>query len=203
MRSKKQMPDGSQPFVPFVMPEPEPDYHAVYSVQVCELVNDGFDVFGDEGWDEVDWPSDDDQESWLSKTRERLEGKLLRKFWFAEIDPRVPGIWRYDLTTKMQLVMPKYKQVYVAIANGLTPLAERDTYEKNRRVYSDYPAAQLDNQTRDYASTADDYESERVELGNVVEQMEGLRTYNDVDAAVLNELECCFCQVLTATIGGM
>lgn len=199
----KQMPDGSVPFQPFDYPEPEPDYHAVYSIQVCELVNDGFDVFGDEGWEQVDWPVDDAPESWLSQTRARLEAKLLRKYWFSEIDPRVPGIWRYDLTTRMQLVMPKYKRVYEAIAGGLNPMAERDTYTKNRRVFSDYPAAQLDNETHDYASTADDYEAEVVELGNVVEKMAALRTYNDVDAAVLKELECCFLQVLTMTMGGM
>lgn len=199
----KQMPDGSMPFQPFDYPEPTPDYHAVYSVQVCELVNDGFDVFGDEGWEQIDWPSDENPESWLSQTRSRLEGKLLRKFWFAEIDPRVPGIWRYDLTTRMQLVMPKYKRVYETIAGGLDPMTAKDTYTKNRRVFSDYPAAQLDNATRDYASTADDYEAEVVELGDVIERMAALRTYNDVDAAVLEELECCFLQVLTMTMGGM
>lgn len=201
--SDKQMPNGTSPYVPFQYPEPTPDYHAAYSIQVCELVNDGFDVFGDEGWDEIDWPSDDDPTSWLSRTRDRLQTKLLRKFWYAEIDPRVPGIWRYDLTTRMQLVMPKYRQVYESIAGGLNPLAERDTYSKNRRVYSDYPAAQLDNATRDYASTADDFEAETVELGDVTSKMRALKTYNDVDAAVLDELECCFCQILTMTLGGM
>lgn len=190
-------------FEPFEGCDARPDYHAVYSVQVCELVNDGFDVFGDEGWEQIDWPSDENPESWLSQTRSRLEGKLLRKFWFAEIDPRVPGIWRYDLTTKMQLIMPKYREVYKAVADGLSPLADSDVYEKNRRVYSDYPAAQLDNNTRDYASTADDYESERVELGDVIEKMSRLSTYNDVDAAVLEELECCFCQIMTMSMSGM
>lgn len=190
-------------FEPFEGCDALPDYHAIYSVQLCELVNDGFEIFGDPGWDVIAWPSDDDPESYLSETRERLESKLLRKFWFAEIDPRVPGIWRYDLTTKMQLIMPKYGEVYRAIADGLSPLAESDTYEKNRRVYSDYPAAQLDNATRDYASTADDYESERVELGDVIDKMSRLSTYNDVDAAVLEELECCFCQIMTVSMNGM
>lgn len=198
------MPNGTSPYVPFEYPEPTPDYHAVYSIQVCELVNDGFDVFGDEGWEEIDWPTDDsDPTSWLGRTRDRLQDKLLRKYWFAEIDPRVPGIWRYDLTTRMQLVMPKYKRVYEVIAGGLNPMAAKDTYTKNRRVFSDYPAAQLDNTTHDYASTADDYEAEIVELGDVTEKMAALRTYNDVDAAVLAELECCFLQVLTMTMGGM
>lgn len=196
-------PNAPELFVPYDLPDPAPDYHAVYSIQVCELVNDGFDVFGDEGWEEIDWPSDADPESWLSRTRDRIQTKLLRKYWFAEIDPRVPGIWRYDLTTRMQLVMPKYRQVYESIANGLNPLAASDTYQKNRRVYSDYPAAQIDNETRDYASTADDYEGERVELGDVIEQMGRMRTYNDVDAAVLAELECCFCQILTVSMNGM
>lgn len=190
-------------FKPFEGCDAHPDYHAVYSVQLCELVNDGFEVFGDPGWNEIAWPADDDSESYLSKTRDRLESKLLRKFWFAEIDPRVPGIWRYDLTTKMQLIMPKYREVYEAVAGGLSPLTDSDAYEKNRRVYSDYPAAQLDNTTRDYASTADDYESERIEIGDVMDKMSRLSTYNDVDAAVLDELECCFCQIMTMSMNGM
>lgn len=193
----------SEPFVPFEYPDPTPEYHAVYSVQVCQLVAEGFDVFGDPGWEDIEWPSDADPESRLSKTRERIEGKLLRKFWFAEIDPRVPYVWRYDLTTKMQLIMPKYALVYEAVAQGVNPLSERDTYGKNRTVFSDYPAAQLDNDTRDYASSASDHESELVEIGDVTDKLRALKSYDDVDAALLSELECCFLQVMTMTIGGM
>lgn len=193
----KRLPDTNvtNPVDPFEFPEPTPDYHAIYSIQVCELVNAGFDVFGDTGYADVAWPTDED--------RERVEGKLLRKFWFREIDPRVPGIWRYNLTTRLQLLVPKYAPVWTALKDGYNPLAAEDEYEKNRRVYSDFPATALDKETSDYASTSDDFERERVRLANVQDQLRGLTTYNDVDASLLEELEPCFCQLLSVTIAGM
>ena len=35
----------------FIECENIPDYHSVYSIQLCELINDGWIDFSDESWD--------------------------------------------------------------------------------------------------------------------------------------------------------
>lgn len=188
---------------PFVFPEYESDPHAVYSLTLREIVEDGYDVFGDPDWQRVAWPSDADPQSWLSQTRVRVQDKILRYYWNAEIEPRVPARWRFELTTRALMVVPKYATVYEAVAEGLSPLADSDRYGKNRRVFSDFPATQLDQETGDYASSADDYQYEDVQIGDVMSKMRQLRGYNDVDMQLVREFETCFSQLLTVTIGGM
>lgn len=187
----------------FEYPDMISDYHAAYSLTVRELVESGYDIFGDPSWADIDWPSDDDASSWLSKTKSRVETKLTRYFWNAEITPRVPARWRYELTTRALLVVPKYKQVYAAFAEGASPLTAEDKYGKNRRVFSDFPATQLDQQTHDYASSADDYQYEDVTLGDIMDKMGQLSSYNDIDAQLVREFEPCFSQMLSYTLGGM
>ena len=53
---------------PFVPAENAADYHSNYSIQLCELVDSGFDPFGDSRWKSLDWYDD--------ATRERLEEKI-------------------------------------------------------------------------------------------------------------------------------
>lgn len=196
-------PERGGPVRPFEYPEYEPDPHAVYSLTLREIVTDGFDVFGDPDWETAGWPIDEsDPDGWLNQTRTRVERKLVRHFWNAEIEPRVPAVWRYNLTTTAQLVVPKYRVMYESWS-GMNPLAATDTYQKNRRVFSEFPAAQINKEVSDYASSADDYESERVELGDVQEKMAAMRSYNDIDAQLVLEFERNFSQLLTMTIGGM
>ena len=192
------------PVQPFVMPDAQPDYHSAYSLTVRELIGDGYDIFGDEGWADAGWPTDGtDDANWVNTTRARIERKFIRKFYFAEIDPRVPAQWRYNVTTTAQLVVPKYAKVYQEYADGVMPWVNLDTYGKNRAVHSEYPAAQLDAHVNDYASTADDFQSENVTVGDFMDKMSRMRSYNDIDAELLSEFERNFSQVLSFTLGGM
>lgn len=186
----------------FEWPELGSDPHAAYSLTTRELVEGGYDVFGDPDWNQVDWPSDDDPESWLSETRERVQLKLVRYYWNAEIDPRVPARWRFELTTRALMVVPKYKSIYEAVAGGMSPLTDSDRYGKNRRVFSDFPATQIDQTVSDYASSADDYQYEDVNIGDVMGKMGRLPSYNDVDLQLVREFETCFSQLMSVTIGG-
>lgn len=192
-----------KPVEPFAYPDYFSDPHAVYSLTLREIVEDGYDVFGGPGWEDVEWPSDDDPSSWLSQTKTRVENKLVRYYWNAEITPRVPARWRYELTTRALLVVPKYKTLYESYAGGINPFADEDRYGKNRRVFSDFPATQLNQETNDYASSADDYQYEDVRLGDAMEKMREITSYNDIDAQLVREFETCFSQLMTMTIGGM
>lgn len=181
---------------PFEPCESVPDYHAVYSIQLCELVNGGFDVFGHPRWDTLDWYND--------AVKSRIEDKLLARYWYREIGITPPGEWRHELTRIMGEILPKYKPVYAAIAEGITPLATSDEYGKERNVYSDFPATQLNPEVSDYARNANDRQYERITNGDFIDKMAELQTrYNDVDAAILDELEVCFSCLLTVTMAAL
>lgn len=167
------------------LPDSVPDWHAAYSIQLCELIEAGFEVFGDEDWPSLDWYSDE------AKTR--LEKKLVKRFYYREIGITPPGEWRHELTRVMGEVLPKYKPLYAALASGSSVLADTDEWHKERHVYSDFPATQLDTETQDYARSAEDHEHETIVTGDWLSKTREIASsYKDVDVMVLDELECCF-----------
>lgn len=167
------------------LPDSSPDWHAVFSIQLCELIESGFEIFGDEDWPSLDWYSDE--------VRTRLEKKIVRRYYYREIGITPPGEWRHELTRVMGEVLPKYRPLYAALAAGGSILADSDEWHKERHVYSDFPATQLDTETQDYARSAEDHEYETVTTGDWLEKArEVQRSYKDVDAMILDEIECCF-----------
>lgn len=177
----------------FNEPPNVPDYHAAYSIELCELCNSGFDPFGDSRWATLDWYSD--------AQKSRLEEKIKARFWFREIGIVPPGRWRWEFTRVMGEVLPKYKAAYAALDNGTTPLTASDTYEKERTVYSDFPATQLNASVNDYARNANDREHETMTDGDFIAKVEQLRSrYNDIDVCILDELEVTFSCLMTVCL---
>lgn len=180
---------------PFELYE-DPDYHSVYSIELCELIAAGFDPFGDERWPTLAWHSDEQRSRW--------EEKFKARFWYRDIGITPPGIWRHELTRVMGEVLPKYKQLYEQIDKGAGPLAESDSIGKERRVYSDFPATQLNPEIEDYARSANDYEYEHIDNGSFIDKAEQIRNrYNDVDVLLLDEVEGCFSCMLTVSMNGV
>ena len=181
---------------PFEPCEHITDYHAVYSIQICELVNSGFDVFGDPRWPNRDWLND--------AVKKRIEDKFISRYWYREIGIMPPGEWRHELTRVMGEILPKYKAAYALASEGITPFAVSDEYGKERNVYSDFPATQINAEVNDYAKNANDRQYERVTNGDFIDKMEALQTrYNDIDAALLDDLEVVFSCLITVAINGL
>lgn len=173
-----------------------PDYHAVYSIQLCELVNGGFKPFGEKRWKKLDWYSDE--------VRTRIEEKILARYWYREIGIFPAGEWRHELTRKMGEILPKYKHLYAAIADGVSILQDADTYTKERVVYSDFPATQINESINDYARSANDKQNETITEGNYLDKADIiLNRYNDIDVMILDELEVCFSCLLSVTFPAM
>lgn len=156
------------------------DLHSIFSIELGELVDAGFDPFGDDDWTNIDWYDDE--------TRERWQSKFLRHFEFFEIGIMPPLKWRRMLTSRMLDIMPKYKPVYKALAEGVDIRAVQDEYLKQRDVYSDFPATQISPSNQDYASTANDTEWEKVTDGSWFDFVRNIRGYDDVDAAIFREI---------------
>lgn len=164
------------------LPDSSPDWHAVYSIQLCELIEEGFDIFGDEDWPSLEWYS--------SEVRTRLEKKIVRRYYYREIGITPPGEWRHELTRLAGEALPKCNLLYATLADMGTLAsagsevetysgtdsrstsgtdstsdkrdASTDDYDKHRDVTSDFPATQLDTQTQDYARDATDHQGERI-----------------------------------------
>lgn len=161
-----------------------PDHHAVFSVTLGELIEGGFDPFGEPEWAKIDW-YDDDQ-------RERFEGKFKLHYYFYEIGVTPPKKWRMMLTSRVWEIMPKYKPIYKALANGQNILGDSDEYGKGRNVYSDFPATQLAPGNQDYASNARDNEYEKIVTGDYLTKMQQFTSYEDLDRQMIKECEVLF-----------
>lgn len=162
------------------------EWHAVYGIQLSELIKSG--VF-DWSRPEIDWKSaayDDEQ---YKRFCEYFE----TRFAFREIGIIPPLEWFSALKRMLVFeLMPKYKPLYKAVEDGISPLANEDEYYKRRHIESAYPETMLSGNS-DYASDGIDEEYERIKIGNVGEAVQSyLANFESVDKLIGDELEVLF-----------
>lgn len=176
------------------------DFHAVYTVQLGELIHNGLVNFKDGTWDRL---ADGTELVWISEEkREEFWAKFKQYYFWREIGEMPYKRWKYDLLVLLAGKLPKYNLMWKALEDGVDPLQDGSEYGKNRNIYSEFPQTMLsDNQ--DYASSGNDYQFERVREGNFVEAMEALTAdYTDPTFALVKELDIMFYSVLTSNING-
>lgn len=170
-----------------------PDWHSVTTIQFGELYADGWIDFNDESWT---FPS------YSPEQHNRLCNKIIDRYFYREIGILPPGRWKLAFLRKLNEIMPKYIVLYKLLDNGASPLQTSDTYHKRRHVYSDYPATRLGG-NQDYATTGDDEEYETIVNGDWIEKVSQIANdYKDVDVMILDELDICFCSILTQNVDG-
>lgn len=171
----------------------QPESHAVYTVELCELMQSG--AFN---WSrpELDWS----EAAYSTEQYERFCKYFESRFMFREISMLPPLQWFTAL--KRMLVyelMPKYKPLYAQVENGISPLGENEYY-KERHVSSSYPETLLSGNS-DYISSGEDREYERIKLDNAAEALEAYRNgFRSVDAALGDELEVLFISMYTSFV---
>lgn len=170
----------------------KPDYHSVYSIQLCELINDGWIDFNSSDWD---------FDSYNDEQRNRLWKKFERRFYWREIGILPPGRWKWELLRKLDEIMPKYKPLYKMLEEGQNILQHYGEYGKSRNIYSDFPQTMLGG-NEDYASNGTDREHEEIYLGDWIDQLEKIKHYDDIDVMILKELETMFSCMFTVNING-
>lgn len=173
--------------------DPAPDdYHAVVTIQLIELVNDGVIDFSDSYWD---FDSYDDAQ------RRRIYEKVMGRFAYREIGILPIRKWHDRFIATLNEIMPKLKPLYAALDEGYSPLNSGSEFGKSRSIFSDFPQTMLgDNQ--DYASNGTDREYEIIRRGDFIETAEALQRYNDPDTMILNRLEGLFSALLTVNVNG-
>lgn len=170
--------------------------HAVYTVELCELMESGaFD------WSrpELDWK----EAAYDEEQYERFCKYFEARFMFREIGMLPPLQW-FTAFKRMMVyeLMPKYKPLYAQVASGLAPLGENEYY-KERHVSSAYPETLLSGNS-DYISSGEDKEWERVKVDNAADALEAYRNgFRSVDAALGDELEVLFISMYTSYVNGL
>lgn len=173
-----------------------PEYHDVMTITLQEIM-------------ETQGLSDELLRRWASfdafddAQRSRLWTKFRGRFDWREIGILPIRRWLDRLVAKLNEVMPKYKPLYQAIADGATPLTDSDEYHKGRDVYSTFPQTALGGSNQDYATSGNDREYETVREFGLLALAEKIKSYNDVDVMVLDELEPLFSCLMSTTIAYM
>ena len=171
----------------------EPDYHAVITIQLCELANDGFFDLSRSDWDFGP--------KYSPEQHSRLCDKITKHYWYREIAIIPPGIWKHEFLRKLNEIMPKYMYWYSVLDSGVQ-LGNESEYYKSRNIFSDFPQTALAGDNQDYASTGNDLEYERIRQLDPIELGERLRSYDDVDAAIIREIESLFSCLFTVSVNG-
>lgn len=180
---------------PFVPGETVPDYHAVTTITLGELL-----VAGGIDWTTPQWSWRDD--AYDGTQYSRCCAKIENRYYDREIGVMPPGRWRRHLLRLIAEIMPVLKPLY-ELANGNPGIfmTDADTWHKTRTVFSDFPATQLVT-LQDYASNATDMEYETVTNGNYMDKVKAIRQgdYVDIDVVLLEHLDTCFSPLWTVNI---
>lgn len=85
------------------------DFHAVNTIQLCELAEIGFFDLTREDWDFGP--------KFSAEQHARLCRKITQHYWFREIAIIPPGIWKTEFLRFMNEIMPKYMPWYEMLNN--------------------------------------------------------------------------------------
>ena len=168
-----------------------PDYHAVMTIQLIELINDG--IFK---WNEgVLKGCFDGLAALEGNIGERLQAMFIERNQWREISMIPFGMWAQQLAYKIKYeLVPKYEPMYKAIAAGdFDPLHVSDEYYKERIVDSRFPETLLNGSQESYLSMGHDREYEKIDSGDAIElALRYYEQYYAIDEAFMNELDVFF-----------
>lgn len=170
------------------------EFHAVVTAELGELYKDGFIDFSDESWK---W------DFYNEEQYNRLNKKILDRFWHREISILPPGAWKREFLRTLNEIMPKYKILYERIEKGINPFQKEDKYGKHRTIISEFPETMLSD-NEDYASNGNDREFETTIEGDVINKIKDFKNfYRDVDVLILEELEKLFSQLISVSVNSL
>lgn len=126
------------------------------------------------------------------KWRARLWEKFKNRYQFREIGILPPARWMLRVRARLLELAPKYLALYRALEDGTTVLDDGGEWHKAREVHSAFPQQALRGADADYASSGNDREHETVRTLGLLDTVERIRAYNDVDVMFLDDLETLF-----------
>ena len=170
------------------------DWHAVYTIQLGELIEGGLFGFDHEI---VDWS----EAAYSQEQYDRVCAYFIERFRYREISMLPYKEWAQMLRRKLVYeLMPKYRPLYERVAEGVSPFAEKDEYHKGRSIESSYPETLL-SENADYITDGRDDEHETITEGNAADMLANFaEKWRGVDELLLDELESMFICMYTANV---
>lgn len=168
-----------------------PDYHAVVSIQLCELINAGFCDSKLTGWE---WPKYNDEQD------DRLRTKIVNHYYYREIALVPPGIFKHEFIRKMNEIMPKYVALYKLLEESPELFGGTSEWYKGRDIFSDFPQTQLNGENSDYASSGNDKEYQKIHQDNLIDTASKIYNYDDIDYMVVKEMGSVFSSMFTVNV---
>lgn len=169
------------------------DYHAFFSIQLCELVNDGVLKLED-----LEFNAGTD------KRKKEIIEAIKGRFWWREISITPVKRWKWQIEAKLNYeLMPKYIPLFELVEQGIDPLQVENEYGKDRRIFSEYPETLLSGNS-DYISNGSDSEYEHIRQGAITsEVIKYGEKYQHVMSLLLDELELFFSGLYATNINGL
>lgn len=167
------------------------DFHSVFSIQLCELIDAGFCDSEFTGWE---WPC-------YSEVQDlRVRKKISDHYFFREISLVPPGIWKHEFIRKMNEIMPKYIPLYRLMDESPELYGGDSEWYKMRNIYSDFPQTQLSGENSDYASSGNDKEYQRINQADLIDTAKRLNGYDDVDLMIVKDMGSMFSCLYTVNV---
>jgi hypothetical protein len=177
----------------FEEPESWPDYHATFTIQLCELVDGGIVDFHKEPFA---------LHKYSAAQFERVIGLLQEHYYYREISCLPVRRWMREFNRKWNEIAPKYDALYKALDDGVSPLSAMDEWEKGRDIFSDFPQTMLSD-NEDYASHGTDFEHEKLAIGDFMGTADRLqRAYDTVDTRIIKDMGSLFVHLVSANFNG-
>lgn len=166
------------------------DYHAVNTIQLCELLNSGFDLLFDYNKNNPDIA--------------RIVELAKRHYWFREIAGS-PWEFKQDFNRIIGEQMNRLRPMYNILHGAELDIRSGGATEhKERNIHSEYPQSQIKTNGQDYASNADDRE---LIDSNTIGDLEAVERYTDLlqrmdslDMQVVNALAVAFNPFITSFV---
>lgn len=166
-------------------------WNAIYTIQLGELIEHGIFDWSDPLLDWSDAAYDEAQYN-------RVCDYFVERYRFQEISLEPFYEWATMLHSSIVFeLMPKYRPIYEALADGIDILQTSDDFEKRRRIGSDYPETLLSGNS-DYISDGTDEEYEHLTEGDPTDQLaKYAKTFTGVDQLMLDDLQGFFLSLYT------
>lgn len=169
----------------------QPDWHSVVSIQLGELIQDGFCDDKLSGWE---WPKYTDEQD------AQLRSKLVNHYYYREIALIPPGLFKHEFIRKMNEIMPKYVKLYKLLDESPELFGGASDWYKGRDVFSDFPQTQLSGENSDYASSGTDKEYQKIHQNDFIDTVSKIKDYNDVDLMIINDMNSMFSCLMTVNV---
>jgi hypothetical protein len=145
-----------------------------------------------------------DKETWnwpmyTDEQDTRVRSKIVSRFYNRGLGILPPGLWKRQFLEKMAEIMPKYILAYKVLDEATLGPGHESEYYKSRNIFSDFPQTQLSGNS-DYASTGNDTEYERIRQADILDTMDRLKDYRDVDVMILEDLEELFSCLVSVSV---